>query len=309
MKGLYFDGTKAVYREDLEIPKRGEGQSLIKILISAVCSTDKEILKGYRPDFKGIMGHEFVGIVAESDDESLVGKRVVGEINEVCGKCLYCKRNKPHHCSNRTTPGLSKDGCFGEYMVLKTENLHIIPDSLPNEVAVFTEPLAAAFEIYEQVDITPGTPVAVLGDGRLALCIANVLYLKGADVTVIGKHDEKLKLFENIAKTTTLPTLESFDVVVEATGSPQGIVLAINLVRKAGTIVLKSTYADNANVNLSMVTVNELTIVGSRCGPFIPALEALSSGSIVLPQIEKYDLKDWREAFASPAFKAGFVFE
>lgn len=309
MRGLYYDGNGAVYREDLDIPKRDADRSLIRILLSAVCSTDKEVLKGYRPDFRGIMGHEFVGIVEESGDSSLIGKRVVGEINEVCHQCLYCKTGRPHHCLNRTTPGLSKDGCFAEYMVLKTENLHVVPDSLPTEVAVFTEPLAAAFEILEQVDIKQGTPVGVLGDGRLALCIANVMHYIGADVTVIGKHEEKLKLFEKIAKTTTEHDKEAYEVVVEATGSPQGIGIAISLVRKKGTIVLKSTYADNANINLSMIPVNEITVVGSRCGPFEPAIKALTEKEIVLPEIEKYDLKDWEKAFTSPAFKSGFYFE
>lgn len=241
MRGLYFDGEKAVYREDLEIPQRDPERSLIRILLSAVCSTDKEVLKGYRPDFRGIMGHEFVGVVEESGDESLVGKRVVGEINEVCHKCLYCTTGRPHHCMHRTTPGLSKDGCFAEYMILKTENLHVVPDELPTEVAVFTEPLAAAFEILEQIEIKKGTPVGVLGDGRLALCIANVMALAGADVTVIGKHPDKLAIFEKIAKTTTEHIPEAYEVVVEATGSPEGIGTALSLVRKKGTIVLKST--------------------------------------------------------------------
>lgn len=308
MRGLYFDGSRAVYRDDLDMPMVKNGSSLIKIRYAAVCSTDKEILKGYRPDFKGVMGHEFVGEVAESEDASLVGRRVVGEINEVCGECIYCKTKRPHHCANRTTPGLSRDGCFAEYMTLKTENLHVVPDSLPDEIAVFTEPLAAAFEIYEQVDIAPGTPVLVLGDGRLALCIANVLHLKGADVTVLGKHDEKLKLFENIAKTTKKAQPEAYEVVVEATGSPDGIKIALELVRKAGTIVLKSTYADNASLNLSLVPVNEITVVGSRCGPFEPAISALAEGKIKLPEIELYDISDWEKAFKSKAFKAGFRF-
>ena len=308
MRGLYYDGKDAVYREDLEKPVRDRDRSLIRILLSAVCSTDKEVRKGYRPDFRGIMGHEFVGIVEESDDETLIGKRVVGEINEACHECVYCRTGRSHHCLKRTTPGLSKDGCFAEYMILKTENLHVVPDSLPTEVAVFTEPLAAAFEILEQIKVEKGTPVGVLGDGRLALCIANVLALAGADVTVIGKHPEKLELFKSIAKTTTTPEKEGYEILVEATGSPLGIGQAIELVRKKGTIVLKSTYADNANINLSMVPVNEITIVGSRCGPFVPALKALTEGSIVLPPIEKYDLKDYEKAFSSPAFKAGFDF-
>lgn len=308
VKGLFYNGQTAVYRDDISIPERKRDESLIRILLSAVCSTDKEILKGYRPDFKGIMGHEFVGIVEESDDATLIGKRVVGEINEVCHECLYCKTNRPHHCMNRTTPGLSRDGCFAEYMVLKTENLHLVPEELPTEIAVFTEPLAAAFEILEQIQIEKGMPVAVLGDGRLALCIANVMHYAGADVTVVGKHENKLELFKAVAKTTTEHVKEGYEVVIEATGSPSGIGIAIELVRKKGTIVLKSTYADNANINLSLIPVNEITVVGSRCGPFEPAIDALKNGNIVLPEIEKYDLKDYEKAFSSTAFKAGFVF-
>ncbi len=308
MRGLYYDGKTAVYREDLERPVPDKGRSLIRILLSAVCSTDKEILKGYRPDFKGIMGHEFVGIVEESDEQSLIGKRVVGEINEVCHECLYCKTGRPHHCSNRSTPGLSKDGCFAEYMILKTENLHVVPDELDTEVAVYTEPLAAAFEILEQIDVKEGTPVTVLGDGRLALCIANVMHLAKADVTVIGKHEDKLKLFDPIANTTTERKPESYEIVVEATGSKYGISQAIELVRKNGTIVLKSTYADNAELNLSLVPVNELKIVGSRCGPFEPALKALTDKTIVLPEIVKYDLREYDKAFSYTGFKAGFDF-
>lgn len=308
MRGLYYDGSKAVYREDLQKPVCTNGNSLVKILLSAVCSTDKEILKGYRPDFTGVMGHEFVGIVEESDEKSLIGKRVVGEINEVCHECLYCKTGREHHCMNRTTPGLSRDGCFAEYMILKTENLHEVPDNLPTEVAVYTEPLAAAFEILQQIKITKGMPVGILGDGRLALCIANVMHCAGADVTVIGKHPDKLKNFERIANTTTEHNKEAYEVIVEATGNPGGIGSAIELVRKKGTIVLKSTYADNASVNLSLIPVNEITVVGSRCGPFEPAIEALATGKIQLPPIEKYDVRDYEKAFASTAFKVGFTF-
>lgn len=309
MRGIYYDGINAKYRTDLPKPTPTGNQSLIRILISAVCSTDKEILKGYRPDFKGILGHEFVGIVEDSPNKELIGKRVVGEINEVCGKCLYCKTNRPHHCSSRTTPGLSRDGCFAEYMTLDTDNIHVISDDLPSEVAVFTEPLAAAFEILEQIEITPGTPVGILGDGRLALCIANVISLTGADVTVIGKHEEKLEVFRKIkrpVKTTTTVSPEAYEIVVEATGSPSGIVEALSLVRKAGTIVLKSTYAENASINLSLIPVNEIKIVGSRCGPFAPAIKALQTGDIVLPTIELYDLCDYESAFNSKAFKSGF---
>ena len=306
MKGIYYNGKTAEYREDLPKPVPGKGQSLLRILLSAVCSTDREILKGYRPDFKGIMGHEFAAVVEESDDPSLIGKRVVGEINENCGECLYCRTGRPHHCSNRHTPGLSKDGCFAEYMVLKTDLLHVIPDTLPTEVAVFTEPLAAAFEILEQVTIAPGTPVAIIGDGRLSLCIANVMKLAGADLTVIGHHADKLKLFEKLGKTALDAEPESFEVVIDSSGSPTGLDSAFRLVRKKGTIVMKSTFAAPVTVNFSQIPVNELTIVGSRCGPFEPALKALAEGKIVLPEIEIHDLKDFQNAFESPAFKAGF---
>jgi len=306
MRGIYYNGSTAEYREDLPKPVPGRGQSLLRILLSAVCSTDREILKGYRPDFRGIMGHEFVAVVEESDRPGLIGKRVVGEINENCGKCLYCRTGRPHHCSDRHTPGLSKDGCFGEYMVLKTDLLHPVPDSLPTEVAVFTEPLAAAFEITEQIDIAPGTPVGILGDGRLALCIANVLHLAGADLTVIGHHPEKLELFQGLAKTAAEAPAESFEIVVDACGSPSGLEDVFRMVRKKGTVVMKSTYAAPVSFNFSQIPVNEITLVGSRCGPFEPALQALAEGKIVLPEIEIHSLEDYKNAFDSTAFKAGF---
>jgi threonine dehydrogenase-like Zn-dependent dehydrogenase len=306
VKGIYYNGTEAVYRTDLPLPARGKGESLLKIIYAAVCSTDREILKGYRPSFRGIMGHEFVAVVVDSDDMSLIGKRVVGEINENCGECIYCRTGRPHHCSFRRTPGLSRDGCFAEYMVLRTELLHIVPDSLPSEMAVFTEPLAAAFEITTQIRMEKGTEVGIIGDGRLALCIANVMHLMGADLTVVGRHEEKLSLFRTLGKVTSSVPSEAFEVVVEASGNPSGFQSALKAVRKKGTIVLKSTYAEKVTLDLSLIPVNELTLIGSRCGPFEPALEALGEGKIVLPPLEKYPLSQFREAFASSAFKAGF---
>ena len=306
MKGIYFDGCNAEYREDLPMPARSQGYSLLRILVTAVCNTDKEILKGYRPDFKGVMGHEFVGEVIESDNPLLIGKRVVGEINENCGDCLYCNTNRPHHCSNRKTPGMSRDGCFAEYMTVRDDLLHIVPENLPSEVAVFTEPLAAAFEITDQIDIAPGTPVGIIGDGRLALCIANVMHLIGADVTVIGKHEAKLNMFRKLGNVATEAAPDSFEIVIEASGSPGGILTALETVRKKGTIVLKSTYAQTIELNLSLIPVNEITIVGSRCGPFVPALNSLASGDIVLPEIEIFGMKDFEKAFSSTAFKSGF---
>lgn len=309
MKGIYYNGSDAVYKEDLPMPVRGEKESLVRILLCAVCNTDKEVQKGYRPDFRGVMGHEFVGEVVESSDESLVGKRVVGELNATCGKCVYCKTGRPTHCNERRVLGMkNKDGAFAEYMTIDTNLLHIVPEELPTEIAIFTEPLAAAFEILTQVHVSPDKNAAVLGDGRLALFVAQVLAQTGIDLTVIGKHEEKLKLFESFAKVTTEGEMEGYEYVAECTGSPSGLQKAMDLVRKKGTIILKSTYAGTIDLNMSMVAVNEISIVGSRCGPFEPALKMLKEGKITLPEIEVYECKDFQKAFESKAFKAGISF-
>ena len=309
MKAVYYDGKDAFYREDYPVPKAGEQESLVQILLSAVCNTDKEVLKGYKPDFTGVMGHEFVGKVITSSDPSLVGKRVVGELNEECGHCIYCKTGRPHHCSNRRVIGLSgRDGCFAEYMTIATRLLHVVPDSLPTQIAIFTEPLAAALEILNQVHVRPDLNAAVIGDGRLALFVAQALALNGIDLTVIGRHPEKLENFSHFARTVTQGEKEGYELVVDATGSPSGLADAMNYVRKKGTIVIKSTYAGNASINMSQAVVNELTIVGSRCGPFEPALKLLETGRVQLPPIQLYDLEEFREAVSAPAFKAVFSF-
>ena len=309
MKGIYFNGQDAVYREDLPMPVRGEKESLVKILLCAVCNTDKEVRRGYRPDFRGVMGHEFVGEVVESSDENLIGKRVVGELNATCGECVYCKTGRPTHCNERRVLGMkNKDGAFAEYMTIDTNLLHVVPEELPTEIAIFTEPLAAAFEILTQIHVSPDKNAAVLGDGRLALFVAQVLAQTGIDLTVIGKHEEKLELFKSFAKVTTEGELEGYEYVAECTGSPLGLQKALDLVRKKGTIILKSTYAGTVDVNMSMVVVNEISIVGSRCGPFEPALKILKEGKISLPKIELYECKDFEKAFESKAFKAGISF-
>lgn len=309
MKGIYFNGQDAVYREDLPMPVRGEKESLVKILLCAVCNTDKEVRRGYRPDFRGVMGHEFVGEVVESSDENLIGKRVVGELNATCGECVYCKTGRPTHCNERRVLGMkNKDGAFAEYMTIDTNLLHVVPEELPTEIAIFTEPLAAAFEILTQIHVSPDKNAAVLGDGRLALFVAQVLAQTGIDLTVIGKHEEKLELFKSFAKVTTEGELEGYEYVAECTGSPSGLQKALDLVRKKGTIILKSTYAGTVDVNMSMVVVNEISIVGSRCGPFEPALKMLKEGKISLPPIELYECCDFERAFESKAFKAGISF-
>ncbi|MCR4908601.1 MAG: alcohol dehydrogenase catalytic domain-containing protein [Lachnospiraceae bacterium] len=320
MKAIVFDGEKAVYRTDVAMPERREGHSLIKVIMADICSTDKEILKGYRPDFRGIMGHEFVGRVIESDREDLIGKTVVGELNEGCGKCLYCRTGREKHCLSRAVIGMTIDGCFAEYMVLSDHLLHIVPEGLKPELAIFTEPLAAALEIVKQVKIDPSLNAAVIGDGRLSYMIAQVLSLSGTDLTVIGRHPEKLKMFEPFAKTALLENYkteggfrqlsaeECFEYVVDAAGNESGIETAMKLVRRMGTIILKSTYAGRTAIDMSYFAVNEVTLTGSRCGPFEPALKLLKEGRVSFPPVELYELNDFEKAFASSAFKAGFCF-
>jgi len=311
MKALYFDGIKPVYLDQYEKPLPTPGHSLIRVLISAICNTDREVIAGYRPDFRGVLGHEFVGIVEASDDESLIGKRVVGELNEGCGECLYCKTGREKHCLSRKVIGMEGlDGTFEEYFVLANHLIHPVPDELSTEEAIYVEPLAAALEIPNQLHIKPEDNVAVIGDGRLALMIAQVVSLTGADLTVIGRHPEKWDYFHKVARTKTEAELgsETFEIVIDATGSPSGIELARKIVRKKGTIVIKSTYAGTTNIDLSYFVVNEITIMGSRCGPFPPALALLSKGLVNLPPIELWDVKEYEKAFASRAFKVGFDF-
>ncbi len=347
LKGIYFDGKAAAYRTDLPLPEPAPGHTRIKVLRAAVCSTDKEILKGYRPDFKGILGHEFVGIVdavAEPSDRErdcldadghdlrkLIGKMVVGELNEGCGHCLYCRTGREKHCPDRKVIGLSADGCFAEYMTLADHLIHEVPEGLSLEKAVCTEPLAAALEIPKLIHISPDTRIAIIGDGRLGLMIAQVLTLTGADLTVIGHHEEKLRLFSPYAKTRTTDSFgldftteayatagsryepvpdrvpeDTYEIVVDASGHPSGLDLAARIVRRQGIIILKSTYAGEVNIDMSHIVVNEISIKGSRCGPFPPALSLLSKGLVNLPDVEWHDLSDYRNAFASDAFKAGF---
>lgn len=307
MKAVYYDGEKAVFREDLPIPVPAEGESLIKVLAAAVCNTDKEVLRGYKPDFKGIMGHEFIGCVERSPDHKLIGRRVAGEINAPCGECVYCKTGRYTHCSGRRVLGLTVNGCFAEYLTLNSSLLHIIPDKLSTQDAIYTEPLAAAYEILEQLAVKPWQNIGILGDGRLAYCIAQVLHAEGYEVTVTGRHPEKLKLFADAARVTGEWEPEQYEIVIEATGSPQGIRQALAMVRKKGIIVLKSTYAGETPLPMTQVAVNEITIIGSRCGPFGPAVKALAEGKVHMPGVEWHELSEFEQAFASKAFKSGFL--
>ena len=308
MKALYFNGSEPVYMEEYKKPTPTPGHSLIRVLMSAICNTDREVIRGYRPDFRGVLGHEFVGVVEESDDPSLVGKRVVGELNEGCGDCIYCNTGREKHCLSRKVIGMEGlDGTFAEYVVLANHLIHIVPDTLTTEQAIYTEPLAAALEITNQLHIRPEDNVAIIGDGRLAYMIAQVVSLYGVDLTIIGKHPEKLELFRPLGSIEH-HVGQTYEIVIDATGSPSGLNLAKEIVRKKGTIVLKSTYAGTLELDMSYFVVNEITIKGSRCGPFEPALNLLNRGLVQLPEIELWDLSDYEQAFASRAFKSGFRF-
>ncbi len=311
MKAIVFDNTLS-YTKDRALPELNKaGEALIRVKVAGICNTDLEIIKGYM-GFKGILGHEFVGIVEKADERnrSLIGKRVVGEINCVCGICDYCTGGLPRHCPQRTTLGISgRDGAFAEYLTLPVENLHEVPDNVPDEEAVCTEPLAAAFEILEQVTIRPADRVVVLGDGKLGLLSAFVLALTGAEITLAGNHEHKLAIAREAGISTLLakdlPADKKYDVVVEATGTPAGLQNALECVRPRGTIVLKSTVAASREVDLNRIIVDEITLIGSRCGPFEPALRALSEKTInVRPLISRiFAASEALEAFRVAAQK------
>ncbi|MDD3014798.1 MAG: alcohol dehydrogenase catalytic domain-containing protein [Candidatus Gastranaerophilales bacterium] len=280
MKAIEFNKT-VIFRDNYPVPEPQSGEALIKIDLAGICNTDLEIIKGYM-NFSGILGHEFVGRVVKinGDRQELVGKRVTGEINCPCKECEYCQKGLYTHCSNRSVLGIyNRNGCFADYITLPVDNLHIIPDSVTDEEAVFTEPLAAAYEILEQVNIKPDDKVLILGDGKLGLLVSLVLNQTAADVLLAGKHEEKLGKVEDQGVKTILPeNLEiskQYDIVVEATGSAGGFEFALSLLKPRGILVLKSTVAANKEINLAPVVVDEITVIGSRCGPFKPAINAL----------------------------------
>lgn len=256
MRGLVFDGELRL--ADVPMPRPAKGEALIRVLTAGVCNTDLEIVQGYM-GFKGVLGHEFVGIVERASNEHLLGKRVVGEINCVCHDCAYCRLEMPHHCLNRTVLGIAnRGGAFAEYLTLPEENLHLVPGSIRDDVAVFTEPAAAAFRIVEQVDLGATDRVVVLGDGKLGQLVAQVLWQRTKKMTCVGNHRWKLDLLEKAGIPTALasePVETGADVVVEATGSREGLRRAMELVRPEGTVVLKSTVAGETALNLSLPVI------------------------------------------------------
>jgi threonine dehydrogenase-like Zn-dependent dehydrogenase len=284
-------------RDDLPVPEPAPGEARIRVTLAGLCHTDLELVRGYYP-YTGVLGHEFVGVVdAAPEAPEWVGRRVVGDINATCGACPTCLAGRASHCERRTVLGIvNRDGAFADFLTLPVANLHAVPDAVPDDVAVFTEPVAAAFQILAQVSIDPGDRVVVFGDGKLGQVVAQVLATTGCQLTVVGRHPRKLAHLTDRGIATRLdadvPTgsgaPRTADVVVDCTGRREGLQAAIAALRPRGTLVLKSTVAGDTTLNLSAIVVDEITIVGSRCGPFAPALAALASGAVrVRPLIEE----------------------
>lgn len=291
------------------VPQPAEREeALIRVTLSGICNTDLEIARGYA-GFSGTLGHEFVGIVESAPDSSLVGRRVVGEINAGCGRCALCRAGDPRHCARRTVLGIvGRDGAHAEFLQLPVENLLVVPDEVPDERAVFTEPLAAAVGITERAGVTAGMRCAVIGDGKLGLLCAQALRLAGADVLLVGKHQSKMAIAARRGIETALPDDaadggRTFDLAVEASGAESGFALALALLRPHGTLVLKSTFKGATAIDASRLVVDELRVVGSRCGRFAPALELLQRDAVDVASLisEQFPLSDGLRAMERAA--------
>jgi threonine dehydrogenase-like Zn-dependent dehydrogenase len=310
MKALRLEAGELRFVPKLPPPDLPQGEALVRVLIAGICNTDLELARGYYP-FEGVLGHEFVGVVERLGDgvsaaeaSRLMGKRVVGEINAVCGVCEACSRGFGTHCEKRTVLGiLGRDGAFAEFLTLPAPNLHPVPDDLPTEAAVFTEPLAAALRIQEQVPIGPSDRVLVVGAGKLGMLIAQTLAGIGCDLTVVTRRGATIP--ELLRARGAAVCLEEdvenagFDVAVECTGNPAGFGIARRALRPRGTLVLKSTYAGRLEVDASALVVDEITVIGSRCGPFAPALRLLEEGGVDVTALvaARYPLEEGAAAF------------
>jgi len=281
VRALWLEGGELSLREDLPRPEPVAGEVRVAVRLAGICGTDLALARGYM-GYAGIPGHEFVGVALEG---ALEGRRVVGEINAACGVCAPCGSGQPRHCSGRTVLGiLGRGGAHAEVLSLPGENLHQVPDGVSDEQAVFVEPLAAAFEILEQVSVSGNTSVLVMGDGKLGLLCAQVLALRSSDVALAGRHGERVGMCAGVRSVGTAEQArasgEGWEVVVEATGDPSVIGIALACVRPLGTLVLKTTAEAGVPLDLAPLVVNEVTMVGSRCGPFEPALAALADNQI-----------------------------
>ncbi|MBV8833308.1 MAG: alcohol dehydrogenase catalytic domain-containing protein [Acidobacteriaceae bacterium] len=305
MKAVYLAAGRVAVRET-DIPERKAGQALLRMLVAGVCNTDLELQRGYY-GFSGIPGHEFVAEVIQCDNANLTGKRVVGEINLNCNACEFCSAGLGRHCPFRKVLGIvDYPGAFAEYLVLPERNLHEVPQEVLTEQAVFTEPLAAACEVLDQVSMERGERVAVLGDGKLGLLIAQVLNARGLQVVLFGRHETKL----TIARRAGIETNGSnerpkaaFRVVVEATGSAAGLAEAVTMTRPRGTVVMKSTIHQTVALDTAPVIVNEISLVGSRCGRFEPAIDLLSARRVQVAEMveTEFPLGAAEEGFARAA--------
>jgi len=283
MRALFLD-RELTFRRDYPDPKARPGESIVRVELAGICGNDLELARGYM-SYRGVPGHEFVGRVVESARRELAGRRVVGEINAACGaaSCEWCRRGLGRHCPARTVLGIvGRDGAFADYLALPDDNLLAVPDSIDDRAAVCCEPLAAAYEIFEQTQLEPSESIAILGDGRLGAMIAMALRAEGLTPVVGGRHREKL---DRIAALGVKVSLESelkpgFDVVIDASGRAAGFARSLELARPRGRLILKSTAATAAALNLAPLVINEITVIGSRCGRFQPALDALAAGRI-----------------------------
>jgi threonine dehydrogenase-like Zn-dependent dehydrogenase len=287
MLALVLENTLSL-RKDYPVPVPGTGEALIKISKAGICRTDLELIRGYKR-FSGVLGHEFVGVVVQHPDPAWVGQRVVGDINISCGQCVHCRNGRVHHCAQRRVVGiLNHDGAFAEYITLPQQNLYKIPQGVPDDVTVFSEPVAAALEILQQTPILPSDRVLVFGDGKLGQLCAQVIAMTHCDVTLLGHHEHKLEIASqagvsvyHLGHDKTVPShLAGADMVIDCTGNPQGLALALHMVRPRGTVILKSTYEELAVTDVSSIVVRELKLIGSRCGPMEPALRLLCAGKI-----------------------------
>ena len=315
MKALSLRDRTLTLR-DVPLPHHDD-ECRIRIRRAGICGTDLQLLDGYA-GFDGTPGHEFVGVVesAPDADRAWIGKRVVAEINIGCTRCDWCKSGIKEHCVDRTVIGIrGRDGAFAEYISAPAANLHAIPDSMSDETAVFVEPTAAACRILQQLTVDDRARVAVIGDGRLGLLVAQVLSAATKDVTVIGRHEEKLAVARNLGlrcrRADASSADGSFDIVVDATGRPEGLTRAIDLVRARGTVVMKSTFHGEAPITSAPIVVNEVSLVGSRCGPFAHAIEMLAEGTVrVDPLVTRVtSLEDYESAFADARRGLKVMFE
>ncbi|MCB9423338.1 MAG: alcohol dehydrogenase catalytic domain-containing protein [Ardenticatenaceae bacterium] len=287
MNAIYLENGQLFVRSDYEKPQLQPGLARLAVSLAGICSTDLEIVKGYVPGFQGVLGHEFVAVVeavGSPADADWIGRRVVGTMNIGCGECATCLSTGPEHCLARRALGVHNwDGVFADYALLPVANLLPVPDNVPDEAAVFTEPLAAALRIREQVRVRPSVRTAVVGPGRLGLLVGLMLALDGTHVTMLGRRESSLALPARLGFTTGLVDGfddNSFDFVVEVTGNDAGFSHALRLVRSLGTLVLKSTFAGQSTLDLTKLVVAEITVIGSRCGPFAPALRLLAQDAV-----------------------------